>query len=229
MATRSPKACLKQRGHRRRQRDLRHEHQHRRAAFADRRRQPQVDLGLAAARDAVQQRDAEGTVPRRAAVSRSSAATCSSVRRRCSSTGGATNARSPRTDRARPVPAGTATSTGLARGASTTSGADSRARRDPAATSRCGRSAQHLERPRAGVAVMTRGSPGGIRRQRFQPRGRDRRHPPGLVRIRPLAARLRRQDRGDRLTDARGVVLGRPPGQRHDVRRNERRVVQGRA
>ena len=48
-----------QRGGGRRQRDLRHEHQHAAAGVADAGREAEVDLGLAAAGDAVQQRDAE--------------------------------------------------------------------------------------------------------------------------------------------------------------------------
>ena len=45
--------------HRRRERDLGHQHQHSSSAGADAGREPEVDLGLAAAGDAVQQRDAK--------------------------------------------------------------------------------------------------------------------------------------------------------------------------
>ena len=54
----------------RRERDLRHEHEHAPARVADARREPQVDLGLAAAGDAVQQRHLELPARRRSAQSR---------------------------------------------------------------------------------------------------------------------------------------------------------------
>ena len=59
MATAVAEARAEQRRHLRRQRDLRHEHQHAAAASPDRVSEPQVDLGLAAAGHAVQQRDVE--------------------------------------------------------------------------------------------------------------------------------------------------------------------------
>ena len=59
MATRSPNAPRNERRHRRRQRDLRHHQQHLSARAADAIGQAQIDLGLAAAGHAVQQRHAE--------------------------------------------------------------------------------------------------------------------------------------------------------------------------
>jgi hypothetical protein len=48
-----------ERGDHRRQRNFGHQHQHAAAAATDLRREPQIELGLSAAGDAVQQRDAE--------------------------------------------------------------------------------------------------------------------------------------------------------------------------
>ena len=59
MATRSPNVARKIAADRRRERDLRHQQQHAAAGARTARRQPQVDLGLAAAGDAVEERGVE--------------------------------------------------------------------------------------------------------------------------------------------------------------------------
>ena len=59
MATRSPNDVAEERRHRRRQRDLGHQQQHLTAGLQHEIRHTQVDLGLAAAGDAVQQRHVE--------------------------------------------------------------------------------------------------------------------------------------------------------------------------
>ncbi len=82
MATRSPNAVAEQRRDRRRQRDFRHEHQHAAAGARDGGREAQVDLGLAAAGDAVQQRDVERARVGQRRAAASSAAACSPVSRR---------------------------------------------------------------------------------------------------------------------------------------------------
>ena len=79
MATRVAERLAEQRGDGRGQGDLRHEHQHAPSGRADRGREPQVDLGLAAAGDAVQQRDAERAASRPARAAGRSAAACSPV------------------------------------------------------------------------------------------------------------------------------------------------------
>ncbi len=76
MATRSPNALPKRERDRRRQRDLGHEQQHAAAAAAHFGREPQIELGLAAAGDAVQQRGLEvAALDERAQTA--SAASCS--------------------------------------------------------------------------------------------------------------------------------------------------------
>jgi hypothetical protein len=55
---------------------------------------------------------------------------------------------------------------------------------------------------------------------------RDRRHPRRLVRVRAAAARHRRQQRRNRVADARGVVLRGPARERDDIGRDEGPRVQ---
>ena len=128
MATRSPNACRNKRGDGRRQRDLGHEHQqHAPAGREHLRREPQVDLGLAAAGHAVEQRDAERSpVARASGSARQRLCLLRRQTSRSRSDWPSGQATQPRTDRDRPARAGTADQPVRARAAR-------RVRRDAAA------------------------------------------------------------------------------------------------
>ena len=217
---------------RRRQRDFGDEHQRAAAVGAHAYGETQVELGFAAAGDAVEQRDAEGpSVGQRAKAvegrglfggqcviayhfrlgsdpkGRRGAARLGSDPERV-----AVEALGQYADIAMAREARDRISCNAAR--------RERRRRAPLRHGRQQRQRLPL------FCAQTRVGPFRRRTQRFEANGRDRRDAPRLVRIDARAAGHRRQERRDRIADAGGVVLRRPARERQDVRRHERRVIE---